>query len=219
MENELTQKQLKRKIYLNIFLIVMEIMLVIYITLSWFSHNEKISAQDSDFFVYHVGLPVYLTAQFNDEDIPEEYLNESIDIYKSAIPGDILKFSIFVEIEEQLNASTILVTAHGVPEWLSILENEEFLLYATKTLLTDDDIIIEPHESIPCDAVVKDIKVVPTGETSKVVFTIDVPSDYNDYGNGLCLYFSLYFNETYINQNELLGQRFTMGFTSSLPSE
>lgn len=221
MENniELTQKQLKRKIWLNIFLLVLEIILVIYITLSWFVNNDKISAQDTEFFVYHVGLPVYLSAQFNNEDIPEEYLKESVNIYKSAIPGDILKFSVFIEIDPGLEAETILVTAHGVPQWLSFLENTEYLLYATKTDLTNDDVIIETHDEVPCGAVVTNIDVVSTGQTNKTVFTIDVPEEYTDYGNGLCLYFSLYFNETYANQNELLGQLFTIGFTSSLPSD
>ena len=214
----LNKQQLKRKIILNIFLIVMEIILVINITLSWFVNNKNISDDNNDFFVYHVGLPVYLSAQFNNQEPPDDYLKDSLSITKSVVPGDILNFSVFVELEPQLNPTTILVTAYGIPTWLLLKDNSESLLYATKTEY-NNDVVIDPLQDVTCNAVIKNIETIPTGTTYKAVFTIDVPPEYKNYGNGLCLNFSLYFDETYTNQNSLLGQIFTIGFTSSLPSE
>ena len=204
---ELTKAKVMLRIIFNILLLIIEAALIMNITFSWFVENKAVETRNMDAYSTYQGVSLYLSASFNSTP-PPNYNLEQIIINKYAIPGDIIDFSVFVDLADT-NYRKIVVASTGIPIWLDYLDNSAEIKYALKDVDISDTVIsIIVDEITSCGAVITAIDRVD----GSLEFEIELPNDFYTYGDCICLDFKVYFHDDGGNQNEYMGQVLTIGF-------
>jgi len=207
-KKELTRAKILFRIISSIVLIIIEITLILGFTFTWFASNQQVETNPIDSYSSFNGAPVHLTAAFNGAPLPPDYSDQPTQIDRYAIPGDVLEFSVFVDLSAT-SCTQIAITASSVPDWLEYMTNSAIINYAEKITDVDDNTInISIDKTTPCNAKVTDVSV----QNNQLIFTIALPNDFYNYGNCICLDFKLLFNDSNLNQNDYLGQTINIGF-------
>ena len=208
MKPKSTKVKLLFRIILNILLLLIEATLIINITRSWFVDNKIVETKQVELFSTYMGTPLYLSAVFNNDQLPPNYYNEPILIDKYALPGDILELSVFVDLQNT-SYKTLSITTIGMPNWLRYIENSASLLYAEKeTDINENVIAIIIDDITPCKAEIIDVHYVD----DNISFILSLADDFYVYGNCLALNFKIHFLDEGTNQNDYIGQVINIGF-------
>jgi len=208
VKKAITKSRLLFRVMLNVLFVIIEVILIVSLTRSWFINNKNVDTAPIDFHTTHIGMPLYLSAVFNNNTPPPNYANEAIIIDKYAIPGDIMELSVFIDLQ-YTSYKNISVTTSGMPEWLTYVDNTAKIAYAQKEYGPSEHLIaITIDELTPIQAEIFD--VVKTDDT--LIFKISLFNDFYVHGDCIALNFKIHFVDEGINQNSYIGQVINIGF-------
>ena len=213
--NKINNKsKLRLQFLYNGLLILAVVLIFIFLTNAWFVDNEVVEAEQMNHRVYKSVIPVFTNMNFNDADC-DEYDNTEIALKKAIIPGDVIDLSVFVELAELENLETVEITIQDVPEWLDLIDKSKTAAFANKIpVMIEGEWMRVTLERFPNKS--EGIVITSVAFTdSTIVFTVDVPNNYASY-DGVCLDFSLYFEDSGDKQNDYMNEPVRMRFTASM---
>ena len=154
-------------------------------------------------------MPLYINANFNGASFGEHSDGE-ITLPKTMIPGDLISFSVFVDLREILDIKILEIAVQNVPNWLIYMEGSAKISYADRAEEKKEGEIVQVTlDKYPCEIILDP----PALLNDILTFTIDVPEKTGDH-DGLCLDLDLYFLDTSQNQNLLINQTMRLRFVA-----
>jgi len=203
------QAKIMFRIIFNILLLVIEVVLILSITRSWFVDNTHVEAPDMEVYVTGGGLSLYINVSTNNQSPSPGHTADAFQINRYAIPGDILNFSVFMPLANT-EYSKIDITAYGLEYWLQYFTEEPATVqYAQGTEMIGFEYMMAVDLlTLPCNAKVINVE----RSEGDLTFTIELPPDFYVHGDAICLNFSLYFHDDDGNQNDYMGQLVSIGF-------